>query len=138
VAELVVTAAGSRPASRPGAAVPVSYNVQPFVPPFAMQFPRNVTVTVEIVPVSKDVGGESEGDADAVQLLVRSSGSTGAALFVVLTTHAPGRFSENAFLLESGPAGKSVSFLSWTTLSKDVVSLLRSTLRVEHMAQYIC
>jgi hypothetical protein len=118
--------------------VPVSYNVQPFVPPFAMQFPRNVTVTVEIVPVSKDVGGESEGDADAVQLLVRSSGSTGAALFVVLTTHAPGRFSENAFLLESGPAGKSVSFLSWTTLSKDVVSLLRSTLRVEHMAQYIC
>jgi hypothetical protein len=70
VAELVVTAAGSRPASRPGAAVPVSYNVQPFVPPFAIHFPR------------------------------------------------------------------SVSFLSWTTLSEDVVALLRSTLRVEHMAQY--
>jgi hypothetical protein len=48
----------------------MSYNVQPFVPPFAIHFPR------------------------------------------------------------------SVSFLSWTTLSEDVVALLRSTLRVEHMAQY--
>ena len=65
-----------------------------------MHFPRNVTVTVEIVPVSKDVGGESEGDADAVQLLVRSSGSTGAALFVVAHHTCTGSVFRKRILVE--------------------------------------
>ena len=56
---------------------------------------------------------------------------------VVLTTAAHGRFSDNSFLLESGAAGaRQIDFLPWDgPIDKAKVVLLRSTLRVEHLAQ---
>ena len=116
IAEVVV--------SERDAITPVSRNVQPFVPPLRMRLARaNVTVKV----------GMPFGD-DEVQLIVRSQG--GAALYVVLTTAAEGRFSENAFLLEGGQP-KSLSFVSWRPLTNTVVRLLKSSIRVEHLAEYV-
>ena len=89
-----------------------------------MQLRRaNVTVEVET--------GAASGD-DEIQLSVRSDDAV--ALFVVLTTKAEGRFDQNAFLLENSA---SVSFLSWVPVTDSVVELLKSSLRVEHLAEYL-
>lgn len=58
-------------------------------------------------------------------------------MYVTLTTLAPGRFSENVFLLE----GKSivVYFMAWLDGEdgrldgESVLSVLKSSLRVEHL-----
>lgn len=114
VVELVVT-------NRETASV-ASTNVQPFVPPKSMQLPLpNVTV---------EVGAQSVL-TNEVELTVRA---TGTALYVVLTTLAEGRFSENAFLLENQ---KQLSFVSWSPLSDDIVALLKSSVRVEHLAEHV-
>ena len=52
------------------------------------------------------------------------------ALYVVLTTTQHGRFSDNAFLLESGTT-RVVEFISWAS-AMDLAALKR-TLRVEHL-----
>ena len=104
------------------------YNMQPFVAPLRMQLPKNVSVTV-------DVGGLPCGDNE-IQISVRCArGAT--ALYVILTTAAEGRFSENAFLLEGGAEAKNVSFVAWRPLTDSTVQLLRSSLRVEHLAEYL-
>ena len=56
------------------------------------------------------------------------------ALFVVLTTKAEGRFSDNAFLLEGS---KAMTFISWALPAEieAVAALLKSSVRVEHLAQ---
>jgi len=54
------------------------------------------------------------------------------AVYVVLTTQAQGRFSENAFLMDTPT--KDVSFLSFSKVLD--VKTLRDTLRVEHVQQY--
>ena len=119
IAEVVVSERDA-----PAAAAAVSRNIQPFVPPLRMRLAKaNVTVKV----------GMPFGD-DEVQLTVRSQG--GAALYVVLTTAAEGRFSENAFLLEGGQP-KSMSFVSWRPLTNTVMRLLKSSIRVEHLAEYV-
>jgi hypothetical protein len=56
------------------------------------------------------------------------------AVYVVLTTRAQGRFSENALLLEAGTT-KTISFLSWVPVDKAVLELLQTSLRVEHLAE---
>eukprot|EP01043_Picozoa_sp_COSAG02_P067660 COSAG02_NODE_10953_length_1825_cov_1.475666_2_plen_395_part_00 len=120
VAELVVT-------NRETAST-VSTNVQLFVPPKLMQLPLH-TVSVEV--------GAQSVPTNEVELTVCATGP-GTSLYVVLTTLAEGRFSENAFLLEGGSMNqKRVSFLSWKPLGDEIVSLLKSSLRVEHLAEYV-
>jgi hypothetical protein len=120
VAQLLVTKSGQT-------ATTVSHNVQAFVPPKRMQLsPANVTVEVLRSTVDANV--------NEVQLSVRTAaGGAGVALYVVLTTMAAGRFSENAFLLAGG--AKNVSFLSWVPLTDSAVERLKSSLRVEHLAE---
>ena len=110
----------------------VSSNIQPFVPPFKMQLPRNVTVAVTVV-APEEAERMSVQRVDEVQLSVQSDR---CALYVVLTTQAAGRFSENAFLLEGGQP-KQVTFLSWEPVTDSVMSLLRASLRVEHLDSYL-
>ena len=55
------------------------------------------------------------------------------ALFVTLTTQAPGRFSSNALTLLL-PPGRNLTFEFWR--SADDLALLASTLRVEHAQMY--
>ena len=66
--------------------------------------------------------------------IVSIAGSQGSTRS--LTTAAEGRFSENAFLLEGGQP-KSLSFVSWRPLTNTVVRLLKSSIRVEHLAEYV-
>ena len=54
------------------------------------------------------------------------------ALYVVLTTLAPGRFEDNAFALT--PAGRTISFVPFGAFDAD---LLASSLRVEHLAERV-
>jgi hypothetical protein len=58
--------------------------------------------------------------------------STATAMFVVLTTAASGRFSDNAFLLEQGKT-RQIFFHPWT--EEDQFGLLKSSLRVEHLGE---
>ena len=55
------------------------------------------------------------------------------ALFLVLTTQAPGRFSANTLTLLL-PPGANVSFIFWRDVGD--LALLASTLRVEHAQMY--
>jgi len=103
----------------------VSENVLPFQPPVSMRL-ANTTVTTEIAASSS---GQNE-------VTIRVSTSKALALFVVLTTLADGRFSDNFFLLEAGTP-KNVSFLSWGPLDEAKMTLLRASLRVEHLAEYL-
>ena len=57
------------------------------------------------------------------------------ALYVHLTTLASGRFSENSFSLVS-TLSKNVTFTAIGSMSIDV-DLLKSSLRVEHLGQYL-
>jgi hypothetical protein len=60
------------------------------------------------------------------------------ALFVVLTTQAQGRFSDNSFLLEAGRQNaREIEFIPWNDegLDAKAMALLRSSLRVEHLSE---
>lgn len=127
--ELLVMEATSSRLPTPRA---VSNNVQPFVPPFKMQLPRNVTVAVTVV-APKEAERMGAERVEEVQLSVQSDR---CALYVVLTTQAAGRFSENGFLLEGGRP-KIITFLSWEPVTDSVLSLLRASLRVEHLDSYL-
>lgn len=97
----------------------VSHNVVPFVAPKAMVLQSHALHTT----VSPMVNGTVE-----ISVLCEYS----AALYVVLTTRAAGRFSKNAFLLEEGAT--TVTFIPWGTMNETTWELLNSTLRVEHLA----
>ena len=58
--------------------------------------------------------------------------ATAPALYVVLTTAAQGRFSDNAFVLRGGSHGVNFTFFGPVDLS-----LLESTLRIEHAQMYM-
>jgi hypothetical protein len=62
--------------------------------------------------------------------------TTATALYVVLTTAAVGRFSDNAILLEAG-VPQVIDFVSWNAGGLDAAQLavLRSSLRVEHLQE---
>ena len=98
----------------------VSHNVNPFVAPkhMAKSLPKAVvSFTVET--------------SGAITLT-----TTATALYVVLTTAATGRFSDNAFLLEASEP-KVIEFVSWTPGGMDATQLavLKSSLRVEHLQE---
>jgi hypothetical protein len=66
---------------------------------------------------------------------VVSLSSSGLALYVVLTTLAPGRFEENAFVMRPNEH-KQVSFATLTKGSAVDLAMLRESLRVEHLSLY--
>ena len=66
---------------------------------------------------------------------VVSISSDALALYVVLTTKAPGRFSENSFVLRPNEP-KEITFMSLIKDSKIDIDLLKDSLRVEHLGQY--
>jgi hypothetical protein len=100
-----------------------SWSTVPFHPPKSMTLPlAEVTWTV----------GEVATGSDRVGI---SLSANATALYVVLTTAAPGRFSDNGFLLEHGRPTV-IDFISWDgELNSTKLALLRSSLRVEHLAE---
>ena len=96
-----------------------SNNIVPFVAPKAM--------TLQSHALHLTVGPIADGEVE-ISVLCEYS----AALYVVLTTRAAGRFSKNAFLLEEGVT--TVTFFPWGTLNETSWQLLNSSLRVEHLA----
>ena len=88
----------------------ITRNVLPFVPPKAMTLPRGAKVTATVDTTTTGT--------ERVPIVVSASQT---ALFVVLTTAAPGRFSDNAFLLEKSES-VTIDFISWV---RDVAALLR-------------
>lgn len=54
----------------------------------------------------------------------------------MLTTTVPGRFSENAFLVEATTGSpKSIDFIPWEAFGPQDLAAFRATLRVEHLAE---
>lgn len=99
-------------------------NLQPFVAPVRMRLP-NATVTAV-------VGRQTA--SNRVDILLTASAT---ALYIVLTCGVSGRFSDNALMLEHGKS-RTVEFVGWVAeLGTDDVALLRSTLRIEHLAQHV-
>jgi hypothetical protein len=112
-----------------------SHNVLPFVPP--------VRMTLPVAKVTATVGATASDGTVPISVC-----STATALYVVLTTLANGRFSDNAFLLmplaASGeqaavvPGGcQVIHFLPWGAAGADpnaTLKLLKASLRVEHLA----
>ena len=85
--------------------------------------PLALTVTVATEP-------NADGSID-VTITRADSSSTNAALFVTLTTAANGRFSENVFVLHRPTT---IQFIPFGPLQQ---ALLISTVRVEHVADYL-
>ena len=147
-----------------GAASAASWSTLPFVPPHRMQLPAaKVTAVVADAPTA----------ADPEQVAIQLS-TNATALYVVLTTLAQGRFSDNVIMLEARPntnanananantnananandavaaaaegaatstppssseAVATVTFISWGgPLNSTGIALLKSSLRVEHLA----
>ena len=98
-----------------------SWSTVPFVAPKDMTLPAAV--------VSISVADMPPPGAEQIEIVLTT---TAAALYVVLTTQAAGRFSDNVLLLEAGTP-RSLSFLAWGALDYD---LLKSSVRVEHLAEY--
>ena len=99
-----------------------------FQPPKATRLPKAVvTASVgELVALPSPLAKSTRGGTVPITLSTNAT-----ALYVVLTTRADGRFSDNAFLLEAGMATV-VDFLPWGPLD---LQLLKTSLRVEHMAE---
>jgi hypothetical protein len=94
--------------------VRVMVNILPFQPPRAMRLPKaEVTATV--------------GKAGSDGLVPIKVSALATAMFVVLTTIAEGRFSDNAFILEAGKERK-IMFIPWSELKGEL------KVRVEHLA----
>lgn len=112
-----------------------STNILPFVPPKAMALPA-ATVTVAVEESSGGGGVAAAARRGQVEITVSTDATV--ALFVVLTTRAAGRFSDNVFLLERGRA-KVVSFISWSPggLDPNQLTLLKSSVRAEHLQENV-
>lgn len=93
-------------------------NFELLTPPYNMLLPA-ATVTFSIGAPAAD---------NSVPITITTDKT---ALFVVLTTLAQGRFSDNAIHIL--PGSTTVEFLPWGPLELDV---LKSSLRLEHIAQY--
>eukprot|EP01046_Picozoa_sp_COSAG06_P050437 COSAG06_NODE_7988_length_2310_cov_6.644957_3_plen_549_part_00 len=99
-------------------------NLQPFVAPVRMQLPKATVTAV----VGRQIA------PNRVEVLLTASAT---ALYVVLTCSVSGRFSDNALMLEGGKP-RTVEFVGWAAkLGAGDAALLRSTLRVEHLAQHV-
>ena len=99
---------------------------------FLWDFPRAIpnllTTTVSINIDSIKVG------LDKTMAIVSLS-SDALALYVVLTTKAPGRFSENAFVLRPNEP-KEINFVPLVKDNTIDMDLLKDSLRVEHLGKY--
>eukprot|EP01059_Diplonema_ambulator_P005508 TRINITY_DN1525_c1_g1_i1.p1 TRINITY_DN1525_c1_g1~~TRINITY_DN1525_c1_g1_i1.p1 ORF type:complete len:931 (+),score=264.77 TRINITY_DN1525_c1_g1_i1:382-2793(+) len=98
----------------------VAENICPMAYPYQMSIPSGTNVKVYSVTAEQD--GSFKIDL--------TCGTT--AMYVTLTTQAQGRFSENAFLINSGT--KSVYFYPFTGNQEQA---LRSSLRVEDLAMHL-
>jgi len=110
----------------------VSRNVLPFVPPKLMRMPATSAAAPVLATVS-DTPNSADGNL-SVNITLRASTLT-TSLFVVLTTQAPGRFSDNVMLIETGQSVL-VEFISWDgPLNSTGMDLLKGSHRVEHLAE---
>lgn len=96
----------------------VADNFELLTPPYKMSLPAATVTAAAGTPA-----------ADGTVPIVLTSDKT--ALFVVLTTLAQGRFSDNAVII--APGQTTLSFIPWGPLE---LALLTSSLRVEHVAMY--
>jgi len=96
----------------------VSQNIVPLTAPQQMQL-SPVTIKTNVV---------ADGDSATIEIV-----SSGVAAYVVLTTQAQGRFSDNAFLML--PGSRNIQFITFGSQPFDM-NLLATTLRVEHVQQY--
>eukprot|EP01043_Picozoa_sp_COSAG02_P052881 COSAG02_NODE_5766_length_4055_cov_2.385996_1_plen_421_part_00 len=97
----------------------VTRNILPFVPPKAMTLPTGADVTATV--------DTNKAGTERIPIVVSASET---ALFVVLTTAAPGRFSDNAFLLAKGES-VTIDFISWVSKGVPVrLSIYSNELRL--------
>jgi beta-mannosidase len=112
-------------------------NLQLLAPPSSLALARGVTVSAAV--------GTPAPDGSRIPVTVTATG--GAAVLVVLTTLAQGRFSDNALPLLPPGAPVTVDFLPMVAASRIGAgagplppldaALLAASLRVEHLAQYL-
>jgi hypothetical protein len=134
-----------------GGAAAASWSTLPFVPPKNMQLP-----TAKVTAVVADAPTAADPEQVAIQLSANAT-----ALYVVLTTLAQGRFSDNVIMLEVKPTASvdanvaaaaaegvataaslsssevvaTVNFISWAgPMNSTGIAILKSSLRVEHLA----
>jgi beta-mannosidase len=104
----------------------VATNVQLQAPPHQLELRKDTVVTFKVALVASPDG--------TVAIAVTTSSATAVA--VVLTTSAAGYFSENVFT--ATPGDRTVRFVPFAVEDMDeVLAQLKSTTRVEHMAQHI-
>eukprot|EP01050_Picozoa_sp_SAG11_P006275 SAG11_NODE_480_length_9107_cov_7.433171_3_plen_123_part_00 len=103
-----------------------SKNIVPFVAPKAM-------VGLPAAAVTANVGIQQAGSGSVPITLTTNA----TAMYVVLTTAAAGRFSDNAFLMETGQTV--VDFLPWWSdhpgMHSEGMALLNASLRVENLSE---
>ena len=119
-----------------------SHNVIPFHTPKTIRLPSS-TITVNIGKAVATKASTTTTAEATTEMPVKLTASA-TALYVTLTTLASGRFSDNVILLEAG-VPTTVSFLFWADSPGDAATkkatqdtqeaLLRSSLRVEHLAE---
>lgn len=90
--------------------------------------PKDLALPAATVTAAVAAGANADGSVD-VHLAASAT-----ALYVVLTTLAHGRFSDNAFAMV--PGGRTVQFVPLAGEAVDVETL-RLSLRVEHMQQML-
>lgn len=86
---------------------------------------KSISVTLRV----SSVKAQSDG---SVQVQVCTDR---LALFVFLSTRSPGRFTENAFNLDSSEC-RSVKFHSWDKKGTVDVDEFKQTLRVQHLGSF--
>jgi len=94
-----------------------------------MTEPMNLELSPVALAVSVASAPNSDGSIDVT--ISRTDSSKGAALYVTLTTAANGRFSENVIIFYQTTT---VQFIPFGPLQQ---TLLASTVRVEHVADYL-
>ena len=100
------------------------------VPPKDMQLPA-AKVTVRLPDDVDKVQGSSTPNADGTYNVLVEANAT--ALYVTVTARAHGRFSDNFFAMQSGEK-RTLKFIPFPLFN---VSMLASSLRVEHLQMYL-
>ena len=103
----------------------MSTNTLSFQPPVHMRVPP--------AAVTAAVGELAPDSPTSVPLTITTNAT---AVWVVLSTLAQGRFSDNAFLVHPGqdPAPE-IHFMPWGEFGPKEHELLKTSLRVEHLAE---
>ena len=111
-------------------------NVLSFAAPSGMQLPTTKVRATIGTPTITPRDDTSRGVYVRVPVTLEAPKT---AVYVILTTKAAGRFSDNFLLLRGEPQNVTVDFLSWDPemSGADVANLLNSSLRVEHLQMYM-